>query len=124
MPDAAWAVSGIPQADPGGMTTLFIALSATRRNSWIQVRRHAVIVDEAVTDGDGTYWPTVAGSRSAYEAGRDGFWLARWLVARGIEAHGVRSAEHFSVGTSTSRQRRIRIDAAMGIACFLGWLRR
>jgi len=22
----------------------------------------------------------------AYEAGRDGFWLARWLIARGIEA--------------------------------------
>jgi transposase len=25
----------------------------------------------------------------AYEAGRDGFWLARWLRARGIEAHGA-----------------------------------
>ena len=23
----------------------------------------------------------------AYEAGRDGFWLARWLVGRGVEAH-------------------------------------
>src|SRR5687768_4308480 len=23
----------------------------------------------------------------AYEAGRDGFWLARWLRARGVEAH-------------------------------------
>ena len=23
----------------------------------------------------------------AYEAGRDGFWLARWVIARGIEAH-------------------------------------
>ena len=23
----------------------------------------------------------------AFEAGRDGFWLARWLRARGIEAH-------------------------------------
>ena len=23
----------------------------------------------------------------AFEAGRDGFWLARWLAARGIEAH-------------------------------------
>jgi transposase len=22
----------------------------------------------------------------AYEAGRDGFWLARWLMARGLEA--------------------------------------
>src|SRR2546429_7459591 len=25
----------------------------------------------------------------AFEAGRDGFWLARWLEARGVEAHGV-----------------------------------
>src|SRR6266568_7058329 len=23
----------------------------------------------------------------AYEAGRDGFWLARWLRSRGVEAH-------------------------------------
>jgi len=26
----------------------------------------------------------------AFEAGRDGFWLARWLRARGIEAHSRR----------------------------------
>src|SRR5919202_44951 len=25
----------------------------------------------------------------AFEAGRDGFWLARWLRARGIEAHVI-----------------------------------
>src|SRR5512143_1554275 len=25
----------------------------------------------------------------AYESGRDGFWLARWLRARGIEAHVI-----------------------------------
>ena len=23
----------------------------------------------------------------AFEAGRDGFWLARWLAARGVETH-------------------------------------
>lgn len=28
----------------------------------------------------------------AYEAGRDGFWLARWLVARGVEAHLIHSS--------------------------------
>jgi transposase len=27
----------------------------------------------------------------AFEAGRDGFWLARWLRRRGIEAHGCPS---------------------------------
>jgi len=25
----------------------------------------------------------------AYEAGRDGFWLARWLLARGFETHVI-----------------------------------
>src|SRR6202165_1854085 len=38
----------------------------------------------------------------AYEAGRDGFWLARWLIARGIEAHVIHSA---SVAVSRERQR-------------------
>ena len=28
----------------------------------------------------------------AYEAGRDGFWLARWLQARGIEAYVMHAA--------------------------------
>jgi transposase len=27
----------------------------------------------------------------AYEAGRDGFWLARWLRARGVEVHVIHS---------------------------------
>src|SRR3954467_8998846 len=30
---------------------------------------------------------TVTRIAVAYEAGRDGFWLARWLRARGIEVH-------------------------------------
>jgi transposase len=28
----------------------------------------------------------------AYEAGRDGFWLARWLRARGVEAYVIHPA--------------------------------
>jgi transposase len=27
----------------------------------------------------------------AYEAGRDGFWLARWLRSRGVDAHVIHS---------------------------------
>src|SRR5215213_6659095 len=30
----------------------------------------------------------------AFEAGRDGFWLARWLRARGVEAHVIHSTSH------------------------------
>jgi transposase len=36
-------------------------------------------------------WP-ISRIALAYEAGRDGFWLARWLIARGIEAHVIHSA--------------------------------
>ena len=40
--------------------------------------------DEATKAGK-----TIARIAVAFEAGRDGFWLARWLRARGIEAHVV-----------------------------------
>ena len=58
----------------------------------------------------------------AFEAGRDGFWLARWLRARGIEAHVVHSA---SVGVSREHRRAKtdRLDTEMLIRVFLGWLR-
>src|SRR5919112_4260976 len=32
---------------------------------------------------------TVTRIAVAFEAGRDGFWLARWLRARGVEAHVI-----------------------------------
>ena len=38
----------------------------------------------------------------AFEAGRDGFWLARWLRARGIEAHVIHAS---SVAVSREHRR-------------------
>src|SRR5437660_10064366 len=38
----------------------------------------------------------------AFEAGRDGFWLARWLAARGIEAHVIHAS---SVAASRGHRR-------------------
>src|SRR6185437_4056146 len=38
----------------------------------------------------------------AFEAGRDGFWLARWLRARGIEAHVMHAT---SVAVSREHRR-------------------
>jgi hypothetical protein len=38
MPDAAWAVSGIPQADPGGMTTPSFGIVYTRFDTSSAVR--------------------------------------------------------------------------------------
>src|SRR5437879_12802001 len=40
--------------------------------------------DEAVRAGR-----TITRIALAFEAGRDGFWLARWLEARGVEAHVI-----------------------------------
>jgi transposase len=42
----------------------------------------------------------------AFEAGRDGFWLARWLSARGVEAHVI----HPSRAPSTWRVCRACAD--------------
>ena len=44
----------------------------------------------------------------AYEAGRDGFWLARWLPGQGIEAHVIHPSRspdsHFSRATPSFRR--------------------
>src|SRR5258705_5924448 len=42
----------------------------------------------------------------AFEAGRDGFWLARWLGARGVEGHAV----HASSGAGSRGPRRAETD--------------
>src|ERR1700731_5201359 len=42
--------------------------------------------DEALAKGR-----TITRLAVAFEAGRDGFWLARWLVKQGIEVHVIHS---------------------------------
>ena len=58
----------------------------------------------------------------AYEAGRDGFWLARWLHARGIEAYVIHP-NSVAVSREHRRAKTDRIDAALLMRSFLGWLR-
>ena len=58
----------------------------------------------------------------AYEAGRDGFWLARWLQARGIEGHVIHSTS-VAVSREHRRAKTDRLDTAMLMRVFLGWLR-
>src|SRR3954469_7914546 len=41
----------------------------------------------------------------AFEAGRDGFWLARWVRARGVEAHVIH-ANSVAVARAQTRQDR------------------
>src|SRR6267142_1443838 len=58
----------------------------------------------------------------AFEAGRDGFWLARWLEARGIEAHVIH-ASSVAVSREHRRAKTDRLDTELLKRGFLGWLR-
>jgi transposase len=58
----------------------------------------------------------------AFEAGRDGFWLARWLRAHDIEAHVIH-ASSVAVSREHRRAKTDRLDTEMLKRAFLGWLR-
>jgi transposase len=58
----------------------------------------------------------------AFETGRDGFWLARWLTARGIEAHVIHAAS-VAVSREHRRAKTDRLDTQQLKRAFLGWLR-
>ncbi|RWC52130.1 MAG: hypothetical protein EOS56_32440 [Mesorhizobium sp.] len=58
----------------------------------------------------------------AYEAGRDGFWLARWLRAHDIETHVIHSAS-VSVSREHRRAKTDRLDTELLKRTLLGWLR-
>ena len=58
----------------------------------------------------------------AFEAGRDGFWLARWLRSRGIEAHVLHSSS-VAVSREHRRAKTDRLDTELLKRAFLGWLR-
>src|SRR6202051_2520878 len=58
----------------------------------------------------------------AFEAGRDGFWLARWLSARDIEAHIIH-ASSVAVSREHRRAKTDRLDTELLKRAFLGWLR-
>ncbi len=57
-----------------------------------------------------------------FEAGRDGLWLARWLRARGVEAHPIHPSG-VAVPREARRAKTDRLDTAMPMRGLLGWLR-
>ncbi len=73
--------------------------------------------DEAVRAGR-----TITRIALAFEAGRDGFWLARWLEARGVEAHVIH-ASSVAVSQEHRRAKTDRLDTDLLKRGFLGWLR-
>ena len=58
----------------------------------------------------------------AFETGRDGFWLARWLRAHGIESHVIHAAS-VAVSREHRRAKTDRLDTEQLKRAFLGWLR-
>ena len=58
----------------------------------------------------------------AFEAGHDGFWLARWLAAQGIESHVIH-ASSVAVTREHRRAKSDRLDTELLKRGFLGWLR-
>ena len=48
----------------------------------------------------------------AFEAGRDGFWLARWLRTRGIEAHVIH-ASSVAISREHRRAKTDRLDTEL-----------
>jgi transposase len=73
--------------------------------------------DEAVRAGR-----TVTRIAVAFEAGRDGFWLARWLEGRGVEAHVIHPSS-VAVSREHRRAKTDRLDTELLKRGFLGWLR-
>src|SRR5215467_12727142 len=72
--------------------------------------------DEAVRSGH-----KISRIAVAFEAGRDGFWLARWLNARGIEADVVQSLR-VAVWREHRRAKTDRLDTGLLKRAFVVWL--
>src|SRR3954451_2374238 len=58
----------------------------------------------------------------AYEAGRDGFWLARWLIGRGIEVCVIQPSS-VPVDRRARRAKTDALDVEMLLRTTLAWLR-
>ena len=58
----------------------------------------------------------------AFEAGRDGFWLARWLRARDIDAYVIHPTS-VAVSREHRRAKTDRLDTGLLKRVFIGWLR-
>src|SRR5436190_2795867 len=74
--------------------------------------------DEAVRAGR-----TMTRIALAFEAGRDGFWLGRWLAARGLEAYVIH-ASRVAVSREHRRAKTDRLDTELLKRGFLVFRRR
>src|SRR3954454_2679846 len=116
-----------------------IAIIEMSRSSWLVagivpgIARHPLkklAADEAALLGLLERWRGEAAQAGrqitrlvvAFEAGRDGFWLARWLRAHGVEAYVIHPTS-VAVSREHRRAQTDRLDPALLKRVFLGWLR-
>ena len=97
-------------------------MSVTRRRSWSRAKALLLACCIAGAMRRSRPGATIARIALAFEAGRDGFWLARWLQARGVEAHVIH-ASSVAVSREHRRAKTDRLDTEMLKRGFLGWLR-
>lgn len=111
MSQASWLVAGIVpgierhpakklEPDPAALLRLLQRWRAEAERTGRQISRIAV----------------------AFEAGRDGVWLARWLRARDVEADVIHP-NSIAVSREHRRAKTDRLDTALLKRAFLGWLR-
>jgi transposase len=111
MSQSSWLVAGIvPGVERQPLKKLAVDESALLKllNRWREEAEKAGRRIERIT--------------VAFEAGRDGFWLARWLRARGIETHVIH-ASSVAVSREHRRAKTDRLDTELLKRAFIGWLR-
>ena len=111
MGQASWLVAGIVP----GVNRHPLKKIATDQEQLLQVLRRWA--KEAETTGR-----MIKRIAVAYEAGRDGFWLARWLRARAVEAYVIHPSS-VPVSREHRRAKTDRLDTELLKRAFLGWLR-
>ncbi len=107
----SWLVSGVV---PGVKRDPLKKLPADRERLFALLERWR---NEAIKAGH-----AIKRIALAFEAGRDGFWLARWLRERGIEAY-VMHASSIAMPREHRRAKTDRLDTGSLRRAFLGWLR-
>jgi transposase len=125
--------------DPLDMDATLIAVIEMSQSSWLVagivpgVERQPLkklAIDEHALLGLLNRWRAEAEKQGrritrtavAFEAGYDGFWLARWLAAHGVEAHVIH-ASSVAVTREHRRAKTDRLDTELLKRGFLGWLR-
>lgn len=107
----SWLVAGTV---PGVKRQPKKKLPANEHGLLVQIERWRA---EAVKAGH-----TIKRMVVAFEAGRDGAWLARWLGEHGIEVYVIHAAS-IPVPREHKRPKTDRLDTEMLMRAVLGWLR-